>query len=742
MKALSIILTVILFHTQLASAAGCDLPRFGGARLFGAVNGSTYMSIGDFNQDGFPDLVLGGSYMTAAGRPANGISVLLANGDGTFQPPVYYSLAVSPTDVVVADFNGDGKLDLAVAAGSILVMLGNGDGTFQAGLRSSVSANLMAVGDFNGDGKPDLVLSENVSVLLGKGDGTFQAPLSAASSSAIPFGGIAVGDFNGDGKLDVIAPSVSGGILMMLGDGTGKLAAAVNSSTGETLPGKLTVADLNGDSKLDVVSINPSNNHISVLLGTGNGSFQAATTYTLGGSPSSSFGVVVADLNGDGYPDLAAANISSITATGSTISVFAGNGDGTFAPPVQYNPVAQPIWVMAAGDFNGDGLTDLLFTSSSDNSAAQVGVIFGAANGTFQSPLSYPVGPTPGQPVLADLNGDGFLDMVAPTTGTGGNLAVLLGNGDGSFQPPVSYPAAAGADSVAVGDFNGDGKPDLAVSTLSLTTFTINLLVFLGNGDGTFQAPRATSVFNSAQVVLGDFNKDGKLDAVVAGQVLLGNGDGTFRVTSTIVTAFLLAADLDGDGNLDMVGTGTGGTVLVQLGNGDGTFRAAVRYPIGNSGLLAVGDLNGDGKPDIVAVAEPFIRGSASQVLSGNIAVLLNNGDGTFQPAVKYSVAPGLISVVMADFNGDGYTDVAVASGSASVSGLSVLLGNGDGAFRNALNYGGGTPTRLAVGDLNGDGQPDLALTGGLDNSVTVLLNTYVPGSGGSACPPVPPVGK
>jgi hypothetical protein len=737
MKTLSVILTVLLFHTQLASAAGCDLPMFGGARLFGAVNIGISLTTGDFNQDGFIDVVLGDG--NNASNLVTGISVLLSNGDGTFQPPIYYSFPKGVTAVVVADFNGDGKPDLAVAAGSLLVMLGNGDGTFKAGINTGAGANLMAVGDFNGDGKPDLVTSENVAVLLGKGDGTFQAPIPAATSSpAIPFGGLAVGDFNGDGKLDVVAPNVSGSILVFLGDGTGKLGVPANFSTGETFPGTLTVGDLNGDHKLDVVSINAVNNHISVLLGNGNGSFQAPTSIALGGNPDSAFGVVIGDFNGDGNPDLAVANVRSFTAAGSTISVFPGNGDGTFGSPVQYNPVALPIYVMTAGDFNGDGLPDLLFTTESDTFPAQVGVIFGGANGAFQSPLIYPVGLTPGQPVLADLNGDGILDLVlTPATGTSGNLAVMIGNGDGSFQPPVPYPAAAGAAFAAVGDFNGDGKPDLAVSSLSLTTFTISLLVFLGNGDGTFQAPKATSVFNAAQVVVGDFNKDGKLDALVGGQVLLGNGDGTFRATTTFVTAFAVAADLNGDGNLDMVGNGGGGTVLVQLGNGDGTFRAAVSYPIGNSGLLAVGDLNGDGKPDIVAVAEPFIRSASNQVLSGNIAVLLNNGDGTFQPAVKYTVAPGLISVALGDFNGDGYTDVAVLSGS-----VSVLLGNGDGTFRNQVNYGGGTPTRLAVGDLNGDGKPDLALTGGLDNSVVVLLNTYVSGSGGSVCAPISPVGN
>src|SRR6202011_2949353 len=120
-------------------------------------------------------------------------------------------------------------------------------------------------------------------------------------------------------------------------------------------------------------------------------------------------------------------------------------------------------------DFNGDGITDLLFTGSSDVLPAQMGVILGSANGTPQSPVSYPVGSTPGQPVLADLNGDGALDLAIAAAGPGGNLVVLFGNGDGTFQPSVTIPGAAGARYVAVGDFNGDGKSDLVTSFVNLS---------------------------------------------------------------------------------------------------------------------------------------------------------------------------------------------------------------------------------------------------------------------------------
>src|SRR5262249_1557029 len=148
---------------------------------------------------------------------------------------------------------------------------------------------------------------------------------------------------------------------------------------------------------------------------------------------------------------------------------------------------------------------------------------------------------------------------------------------------------------------------------------------------------------------------------------------------------------------------GIGGAVLVQLGNGDGTFKAPVNYKVGTSGAsVVVGDLNGDGKPDLVAIAEPFVRGASNQVLPGSIGVLIGNGDGTFQPIVKYVVAKSLLYVTIGDFNRDGVADLVVASASVTSGIVTVLLGNGDGTFRNALTYGAGSaPASLAVGDLN-----------------------------------------
>lgn len=750
-----------LLHSQMAFAQTCDLPMFAGARLFAAGNDSQQLLTADFNKDGFTDLAV----LNAA---ASSVSILLGNGDGTFQPAKAVFTG-RPTGIAVADFDGDGNLDLAVSDQSsftIQVLLGNGDGTLRPGIRASSQTGTMAVGDFNGDGKPDLALTGTPAyILIGKGDGTFQPPVGPPTAFVAGFN-VAIGDANGDGKLDVIA-GTQGGVSVLLGDGKGHIADPVSVDAGISFaPDTVVVGDLNGDHRLDIVTVSSLANSVSVLLGNGNGTFQAPAMYGIGTIAS---GAVLADLNGDGIPDLAVLNHADFTTPG-TISVFVGIGDGTFQPTVQYNPTAQANWGIAAADFNSDGVPDLVFSSIVMNSPTQVGLMLGNGDGTFQSPPSYAAGSLPRSPVLADFNGDGVLDVAVADAGiSGGNVAVLLGNPNGTFQPAVFYPTAFGAKSVAAGDLNGDGKPDLVVANLTAS----NLLVFLGNGDGTFQNPVTSGVsFGALYVALGDFNNDGKLDAAVTGpvggQVLLGNGDGTFRGGASLGSCLgcgqgpVTIADLNGDGNLDLVmansnfdtptGFGRAGTVTVYLGNGNGSFQNGVDYnifpavppgPAASSGAnatwVAIGDINGDGALDL-AVADPG-GNQVSQPDGGALAVLLGNGDGTFQSAVRYAVRSVPVVVAMADVNGDGLADVAVASeGAGTATGsVTVYLSNGDGTLRNAITYGaGGRPLGMTVGDLNGDGKPDLVTIDDQANNVLVMLNTYIPGSSGSACTAAP----
>jgi hypothetical protein len=319
--------------------------------------GSSPVSVatGDFNSDGKLDLVVANMF-------TNNVSMLLGNGDGTFQIHVDYATDTAPAFVAVGDFDGDGKLDLAVANSSsnnISILLGNGDGTFQAAVNyvAGSSPFSIALGDFNKDGNLDMAVanqgSSNVSVLLGRGDGTFRPAVNYSAGSGPSF--MAVGDFNSDGKLDLaVANTGSDNVSVLLGngDGTFQLPSNYNSGAG---PRSLTLGDFNGDGNLDLAMANQGGNNVSVLLGNGNGTFRPAVSYDVGSTPTS---LVTGDFNGDGKLDLAVANIQS-----GNVSILLGLGDGTFQTASNYGSGLSPVGV-AAGDFNGDGRLDLAVIQS------------------------------------------------------------------------------------------------------------------------------------------------------------------------------------------------------------------------------------------------------------------------------------------------------------------------------------------------------------------------------------------
>jgi hypothetical protein len=349
----------------------------------------------------------------------------------------------------------------------------------------------------------------------------------------------------------------------------------------------------------------------------------------------------------------------------------------------------------------------------------------------FLAPLAFDAGQYPFSVAVGDFNGDGIPDL-AVANAASNNVSVLLGNGDGTFQAPRNFPAGSGPRSVAVGDFNGDGILDLAVVGYDqyYHHYDETVRVLLGNGDGSFQAPRT---FNAGSgplsVAIGDFNGDGVQDLAVANwgdpahgvaggvSVLLGNGDGSFQAPLHLSVGTIgqppesvAVGDFNGDGIQDLA-VGSSERVSVLLGNGDGTFQNSVNYtgPFFNNGLV-VADLNGDGVPDLATTG------------GNTVNVLVGNGDGTFHRPVTYYDGTINYSVAVGDFNGDGVPDLAVAGYGDTVS---VLLGNGDGTFQAAVHYHAGTyyAFSVAAADFNGDGWPDLAVTNNLPSHVSILLN-------------------
>jgi hypothetical protein len=342
-----------------------------------------------------------------------------------------------------------------------------------------------------------------------------------------------------------------------------------------------------------------------------------------------------------------------------------------FGKALETNASGAPVQSVVA-DFNGDGFPDVA-TANAVFGPSTVAVFLGKANGEFQTPVSYPTGYFTSGIVAGDFNNDGILDLLAMSQD--GTIALFLGNGDGTFQTAKTDTIGGLPVAIVSGDFNRDGILDFATVDYFANTTSVSL----GNGDGTFQAPVPYAVGSGPYyLATADFNNDGFQDLTAVNDndstvsVLLGNGDGTFQAQKVYGTGaqveFVATGDLNLDGKQDIVVANYGeSTVGVLLGNGDGTFQPQVKYSVGgNDSGIAIADLNGDGKPDL----------AVSYYHPSQVGVLLGKGDGTFETVRNYNTGQSQgYEVTIADLNGDGAPDMISSDLHASIGVLLNVTG-------------------------------------------------------------------
>jgi hypothetical protein len=467
-----------LFSTAPAFAQSFGSPTF---LPVGVNTAPTAVAVGDFNGDGIPDLIV-------TNRGSNNVSVFLGKGDGTFAGPTNSASGSEPSSIAVADFNSDGKLDVALANNgdnTISVLFGNGDGTFQAPVNYTVGSGPISIAFghcLSGvPGAPCLAVvnqgDNTVSVLIGKSNGSFNATGVVYKVGRIP-ASVAFSDVNLDGNLDVVvANNDDSTVSVLLGDGSGDFAPAINSATGVTastfILGSVAVGDFNGDGKPDVAVVNGSkaDGAVSVLLGNGDGTFTPFANYFISGTLPTPVFIAIGDFNGDGKPDLVAADLN-----GGMVSVLLGNGDGTFQAPVNYSDGGLGTASVAVADLNGDGKPDLV---TANQNTANLSVLLnlkstGIKMASSLNPAGYgqseiltatvtasgtaPTGTVTFTDGTATLGTSQLISSVAtlPVTGLAAGTHVLAAaySGDtnyaGSSSPPLAQAVNQGTTTTAI----------------------------------------------------------------------------------------------------------------------------------------------------------------------------------------------------------------------------------------------------------------------------------------------------
>ncbi|MCP3981619.1 MAG: hypothetical protein GY716_20155 [bacterium] len=696
----------------------------------------TAIAAGDFDDDGLIDLAV-------ANRDEHSVTILRGDGIGGFSPIDTVPLVGrTPAAVSAADLDDDGAMDLIVAnsnSGSLSILLGDGSGGFRDPVERAVGGFpfSLAVGDLNRDGVDDVVFPSyfggTLTLLAGDGDGGF-LPLGELTVEGFPLF-VTIDDVDGNGLPDLIytdflAPSVNvwlGNASGGFGDGN---AASSITPVGSD-PRWVAIDDFDDDGRRDLAVAAAGADTVSLLLGEGDGSFEADSVIDVAAGPRS---IAVGDFDSNGSPDLAVVSLDA-----DLLTVLINDGDGRLSRTRELSVGDDPEALIAA-QLDRERSVDLAVVSGFNDA---VRLMLGDGIGDFERAPEVAVGRSPTDTVLADLDGDDVPDIVTADFG-GATLSILAGDGIGGFTPRAQLDVGQGPRAVAVAHFDDDDLADLAVANLLDDTVSILLADRRGGYTPSVESP--IDVGGSPFALLArDLDGDGNADLVVANSsgaslgLLMGLGDGRFRVLDDLTLGAdqgpwsIAAADFDGDERIDLVAATTSPPRLdVFRGTGDANRPfdpvSTLLEPDRSPFFVAAGDIDLDGDPDLITVDR----------FDDSVSVRLNDGDGDFTLIDRVAVGPGPSEATLGDLNADGLPDLAVAGQLGDA--VTILLGDGTGRLvrdaesvaRNGLSEGSSVHPDLSVarapigivsGDIDRDGHPDLIVSCSGSDTVSLLLN-------------------
>jgi 6-phosphogluconolactonase (cycloisomerase 2 family) len=776
-----------IFAFVLAERSAAREPSGQQARLFDAPSfifdtgiigegaNPNSLAVGDLDGDGDRDAVVA----VILGDP--GITVMRNNGNKSFSKTVNYPVAsgssfTAPQDVQLANIDGDGDLDVVGTVGSLsttklYVWRNNGDATLANPLIIPTNdySSKLAVADLNGDGFPDVAIAnENYNstagftVHLHNGQtgaaAGFTAPVFTAINAAAT--DIAAADLNNDGHVDLAVSAGDLRVFLNNGNGTFAPGSSYNPALNAQYKGTtLATADLDNDGDVDLVgsgyyeqgSTGTSQGAYTVLKNNGNGTFGTATVYSLNLFTYLPKDLEAADLNADGFADIFATNPSGRTPEGWVLLM--SNGQGGFQAPKLFS-TGQWTYSIAAADVDNDGDPDVLTASRDSNALA---LFENQGNGAFRELTLYQLGTFNDATVSADIDNDGDIDIVTnnetDVSSNQGLVMVSKNNGNGTFAQAVSYPQPRDYFDTKLRDLNGDNFVDLVFGPDGDAP-AYHLGYAFNRGDGTFD-PTVVLQMNSCgegTVDAADLDNDGDRDIVFTeeqtcaggapARIFIYRNDGAAGFVNLRQIPFfggpqdLGLADLDRDGKIDIVTIHSNGLAFLRNLGGI-NFAEPVISGAGGTGhyKFELADLNQDGKLD------------AGLILNQNfyyaqIGTAMGNGDGTFgfvyfQPGA--TTAESLRSandIDIADINGDGFPDLNITNYASND--MSVFITNPDGTLRPQQRFGlGNTPTYSTVGDFDGDQRPDFASVIGINlvyRDYLVVLRNISP----AAPPPSP----